>query len=117
MKILKDFAEKIKCHKEEIFLISLIVLSGFFGFGLGRLSKIKERKIPVSIEYGPDDQEEVDVSSESAVYFVASRNGKKYYFPCCEGAKRINQENLVKFDSRESAESAEYDKASNCAGL
>jgi len=118
MKILDDFAEKIKCCKEEVFLVSIIVLSGLFGFGLGRLSVIEARKTPIVITEETDfNTESKEAISASDSYFVASKNGTKYYFSWCEGVKRINEENIVKFNTREEAESAGFEKATNCPGL
>ncbi|TSC73118.1 MAG: hypothetical protein G01um101438_141 [Parcubacteria group bacterium Gr01-1014_38] len=41
--------------------------------------------------------------------FVASVNGKKYYFPDCAGVKRIKEENLIWFDSEEEAAESGYE--------
>lgn len=118
MKILKHFEEKIKAHKEELFIIVIIIFSGLFGFGMGRLSRIEERKMPIIIK------EEVvalengsNISEDTSVYFVASKNGKKYYFPWCSGVDRISQKNIVRFETREDAEGLGYEKATNCPGL
>ncbi len=48
---------------------------------------------------------------------VASRSGTKYYFPWCGTVKRIKEENKVWFASREAAEAAGYEPASNCKGM
>ena len=116
MAILKDFAEKIKGSKEELFLIALICLSGLFGFGAGRVSKIIERKTPIVIKESVLPAVEAG-NGASAEYFVASKNGKKYYFSWCDGAKRISVNNIVRFENREDAEAAGYEKAANCPGL
>ncbi|MFA5987407.1 MAG: hypothetical protein WC797_02020 [Candidatus Paceibacterota bacterium] len=50
---LRHIGDKIKAHKEEIFLVALIVLVAIFSFGLGRLSKIVETKSPIEVlDYG-----------------------------------------------------------------
>ena len=48
---------------------------------------------------------------------VASKSGTKYYFPWCGTVKRIKEENKVWFASREAAEAAGYEPASNCKGM
>lgn len=109
--------------REEIFLVSMILLSCLFGFGLGRFSKLEERKAPIEIEMPISaglEGETASVSTSVAssdVYYVASKNGTKYYFPWCEGAKKISPKNLVKYGTKELAESAGLQKAANCAGL
>lgn len=48
---------------------------------------------------------------------VASKNGTKYHYPWCAGAKQISEKNLITFESIESARTAGYTPASNCKGL
>ena len=48
---------------------------------------------------------------------VASKNGTKYYLPWCGGAKLIKDENKVWFSTKDAAEAAGYEPASNCKGL
>jgi hypothetical protein len=45
---------------------------------------------------------------------VASRNGTRYYFPNCSGARAIKPENRVFFESIEEAERAGLTLAKNC---
>lgn len=110
----------VKAHKEELFLVFVIMSSLALGFGLGRLSRIVERKTPILIT----EENELSISQGKSVdkeetknIFVASRNGKKYYFSWCEGVKRISDGNIISFSTREQAEAAGYEKATNCPGL
>lgn len=48
---------------------------------------------------------------------VASKNGGKYHYPWCPGAKQISPQNLITFNSIEEARAAGYTPASNCKGL
>lgn len=48
---------------------------------------------------------------------VASKNGKKYHFPFCAGARTISPANLITFTSIEEARKAGYTPAANCKGL
>lgn len=138
--ILKDFWKKINPneqerfwvvnkfieYREEVVMILIIILSLSSGFGLGRLSKIIDSRPPVSIEFdnsGVSNTANISSQHKSSKnipveeYFVASKNGSKYYFPWCSGAKNIKSENLIKFKTRIEAESAGYGKAANCPGL
>ena len=122
MRILRDFAEKIKGYKEEVILASLLVFSIFFGFGLGRLSKITERKTPITIEYPIETvlnatNTSKTITKTGTLDFVASKNGTKYYFSWCSGVSKISPQNIVKFATREEAERSGYSKAANCPGL
>ena len=48
---------------------------------------------------------------------VASKNGTKYHFPWCSGAKTISEANKIYFNSIEEAGAAGYTPAANCKGL
>ena len=48
---------------------------------------------------------------------VASRNGTKYHYPWCAGAKQISAKNLVTYSSIEEARAAGLTPAANCKGL
>lgn len=61
----------------------------------------------VPLNTAPDKKEEV----------VASKNGTKYHYPWCAGAKQISEKNKITFSSIEEAKKAGYTPASNCKGL
>jgi len=122
---LTNFPQKIKAYldslnrREDVFIILLILLVGFGGFGLGRLSKIEQYKVPINIQESliitneTDDQVNFDPNNQ----YVASVKGSKYHFPWCSGAQRINEENKIWFPTKESAEQAGFTPAKNCKGL
>jgi len=112
--------EKIK----QAFVPAVIVLVAGISFGLGRLSKIDSAKIPLVIEQEaiiPPTLVKEEVRGASTVNttgkYVASRNGTKYYFPWCSGAKRISPQNLVSFATKQEAEAKGLGPAANCPGL
>ena len=116
-------ASKHELFKKDIFLILVIILVGLISFGLGRLSTVSENKTPITVEnltgstalFTPGVNKN-DGSGEEKL-FVASKNGKKYHYPWCSGAQRINEENKIWFNTKEEAEKAGYTPASNCKGL
>lgn len=57
------------------------------------------------------------VSTLTSGQYVASKNGTKYHLPWCPGAKAMNEENKIWFNSKEDAESAGYTPAANCKGI
>ena len=126
---LTNFAGKIKGRlsslnrREDIFIILLILLVGFGGFGLGRLSKIEEGKTPVKIQDGVEVRFQQKVLKtdfnipDSQGQYVASVKGSKYHFPWCSGAQRIKEENKIWFPTKKSAEQAGFTPAKNCKGL
>lgn len=125
---IKGFLDKITSSlSNEIFVILMIVLIGFAGFGLGRLSVYEDKKPAISIENVKNNGMTANVSGalenkqnkaqNISGVVVASKNGTKYHYPWCSGAKSINEANKVYFNSIEEAKKAGYTPASNCKGL
>jgi hypothetical protein len=130
---LQEFVQK--CKSEEVFTLAIIILVGFGGFGLGRLSVLFEKQTPILIENPPADEMIGSSLSAAAVkglpqkdspknaagngggLIVASKGGTKYHFPWCGGARSISEANKVWFKSEEEARAAGYAPASNCKGL
>jgi hypothetical protein len=48
---------------------------------------------------------------------VASKNGKRYYYPNCGGINRIKSENRIYFETKEQAEAKGLTLASGCKEL
>jgi hypothetical protein len=113
--------------QSELYTIALIILIGFAGFGLGRLSLIEDSREPVKIEYPEYLSASVlnagkavsgaDIPSIAKGLLIASKNGSKYHFPWCSGGKRISEKNKIWFDSVDEARKAGYTPAGNCKGL
>jgi len=104
---------------KDILVVLVVILTTFASFGLGRLSIIDESRIPVQIDNSAtvfDSIKTADGSIEGQLY-VASKNGTKYHFPWCSGAKRIKESNKISFSSKEEALKAGYSPAGNCKGL
>lgn len=134
MPSIKDLGEKIKSFlkndfwpkilnlksKNELITVFIIILVGTASFGLGRLSLLEETKVPVKISYLGEDSlnvtSDIGTSTETGQY-VASKNGTKYHFPWCAGAKSISPLNKIFFNTKEEAEKAGYTPAANCKGL
>ena len=108
--------------KSDVFLVSLVVLTGVLGFGLGRLSKITQSREAVRVERSLPSGERGLTSKGSETSnvsdtFVASKNGTKYFYPWCAGANLISPQNKTAFATRAEAERAGYAPAQNCKGL
>jgi hypothetical protein len=117
-------------------MIMLIFVVALGSFGLGRLSKIEDSRVPVAIEYDSFDVTEATSSSSLQQNmvdshgnattppdqtitgkYVASKGGTKYHLPWCSGAQRISENNKIWFNSKVDAEKAGYQPASNCKGI
>lgn len=116
----------------DFFIAIVIILVAFAGFGLGRLSSLEGKKIPVLIEQNsafPVTANETESSfgtlttkintksNLSEKSFVASKFGTKYYFPWCGGVSNIKETNKIWFSSETEAKKVGYTPATNCAGL
>ena len=145
IKLCKRLTGWVKSNNNELYLAAIIILTAVISFGLGRLSKIREEKTPITIENVKENAEtgeskplstsNVDKTngagimlqhnsstissalSASLKIFVASRNGKKYYYAWCESANVIKEHNRVWFSTQAEAEKAGYQPAANCKGL
>jgi hypothetical protein len=125
--------EKLKSWllNDQIFYGIMVILVAISSFVLGRLSVDNGNTTKPTIQMiepitltataplakSIEAPQKISIDTNIINQFVASKNGKRYYLKSCSGAKRIKPENLVSFDSRESAEAAGYTKAANCSGL
>jgi hypothetical protein len=119
---IKNFCKQ---YEKDLILATVIILVALISFGLGRLSKIRERKTPITVEnlganvetgFLPQAQHETQFQTDKG-QVVASKNGTKYHYPWCAGAQSIKEENKIWFSSIEEARKAGYTPASNCKGL
>lgn len=115
----KSKEQLVILERQDIFLATLIILVAFASFGLGRLSKIQIVRTPLKIEQVAQTVAVGEAVGEvkSTGMYVASKNGTKYHFPWCSGAKSISEANKIWFNSVEEARAAGYTPASNCKGL
>jgi len=123
-----------------------IILVAIIAFSLGRISGLQDKREPVRIlnnstpnslllqsnsaKATPDKQEggietntqslqntAAAASASQGGQVVASKNGTKYHYPWCAGAKQISPQNIITFNSIEDARAKGYTPASNCKGL
>jgi len=105
-------------------MVLIIILVGFAGFGLGRLSIIGE-KSQIIIEQSSSSFEKSTISTSEPKNLaggansniggiVASKNGTKYYLPGCSGVGRILDQNKIYFNSEKEALDAGYTRAAGC---
>ena len=127
-----NIAEEVSFDKEghvegklswrRLFLALVIILVASLSFGIGRLSVVGKSE-PIKIEYDPSLTSaaitSLPVSPTSKLQnlqtsVVGSKNGTKYHFEHCAGAKQIKEENKVVFSSPSVAEASGYTLAANC---
>lgn len=118
---------------EHCMLCLILILVGSAGFGLGKLSSVEKASAPsytksftaqkaAVIESQPTKtvrtvaEKNLQAStSPSSQPIVASKNGTRYYFLNCSGAKRIKEENKIYFTTVDEATKAGYTLATNCS--
>lgn len=120
------------------FVPVIIVLIAVISFSLGRISRLQDKRPPVRIisenynaavgtnysnvlKSSPDSASQNNQSQSSSIntsgQVVASKNGTRYHYPWCVGAKQISEKNKIVFNSIEEAKAKGYTPASNCKGL
>ncbi|MBI2482340.1 MAG: hypothetical protein HYV76_02150 [Candidatus Vogelbacteria bacterium] len=126
-----DLVLKIKAHEHELFHGALLLVVTLGAFGLGYFAGLDKGRNPVKIVF----PESVGVTSTPVIVtpveitqpkvinnnpaptkqvVVASKQGSKYHYPHCPGAKQIKETNQVWFNSPAEAETAGYNLAANC---
>jgi len=121
-----------KVDQSHIFIPLIIVLVSSASFGLGRLSKIEELRVPIKIKeaqaileqsatvalsLGTTTESNGETISAIGGQYVASKTGTKYHYPWCAGARAISEKNKIWFTTVEAAKAAGYQPAGNCKGL
>jgi len=85
----------------KLFLSIIIILIALLSFGIGRLS-VMEKREPIKIEYDPEISNVISKEQTASVIqaisksndeVVASKNGARYHYPHCSGAKQIKETN------------------------
>jgi len=121
-----EWGKKFIATEKPLFTASLVILTAFLAFGLGRLSKIEEMREPIRIEnidsaksaaaitLTENNVEEEKIKESLSQKIVASKHGKKYHYIWCVGAKSIKEENKIFFTTEAEAESHGYTLAANC---
>ncbi len=105
----------------------MIIFVGLASFGLGRLSVNSAQNDEIQVVSGTasaiqavdnltQNSAQLEVKTEGGSV-VASKNGTKYHYPWCGGAKQIAEKNKITFNSIEEARKAGYMPAGNCKGL
>lgn len=132
----KSFKQRLEDFLDsKYFLVSVFILVSIISFSLGRISESNKKEAVRVIKNGqkieqniaPSNTTEVSksntanlINSESQnlpEVVVGSKNGTKYHYPWCPGAKQISEKNLITFNSIEEARAKGYTNASNCKGL
>lgn len=99
---------------QKLFLSFTIILVALLSFGIGRLSVAGNRE-PIRIEYDPSIQTASVINAVGQGSVIVSKNGARYHYPHCAGAKQIKEENKIIFPTPAAAEAAGYTLAANCS--
>ena len=135
MQIVTKIKLFISTYTEELAVSAIIIFVAFSCFYLGRASlqntasqaskgiyveesrsgSIHNEKAPKSASEQTDTSNLAAVkASEKQSGVVASKNGKRYYYPRCSGISRISPANIVHYGSVAEAEKFGLTLAANC---
>ena len=99
---------------QRFYLSAIIILVALLSFGLGKLSVAGDKE-PVRVEYNQQAASAISSVTIQGGGVIASKNGKKYHYSHCPGAKQIAETNKIVFATPEAAEASGYTLASNCS--
>lgn len=126
--------QKFVKHIEGLLLIMSAILIGGSAYLIGNMNALESNISEIQIVY-PDaiaiksdtKVEEIKSTEMSSANnqetnlatgnIVASKNGKRYYYPNCGGINRIKPENRIYFETKEQAEAKGLTLASGCKEL
>ncbi len=121
-------------HIEGLLLTMSAILIGGSAYLIGNMNALESNLSEIQIVY-PDaiaiksdtKVEEINSTEVSSANnqetnlatgnIVASKNGKRYYYPNCGGINRIKPENRIYFETKEQAEAKGLTLASGCKEL
>lgn len=116
-----NFSQKAEIFLESKYFVAfLVILVATTSFFLGMIFGASEKREAVKVyEEAVQNHASVDsaLDPQSSETVVASKNGVKYHYSWCPGAKQISEANKITFNSIEEARAAGYSPASNCKGL
>jgi hypothetical protein len=107
-----------KSKPGSLFKLSILTLLGFilsisFILGIKKLILLKQLRQPiVYLAHAPSAI--LPVNFPQGGGFVASKSGKKYYFPWCGSVLRVQTEKKIWFASKVQAEDLGYRIAKDC---
>lgn len=131
MDTIRQIVEKIKLfgssYAEELGVSVVIILVAFSSFYLGRTStnqpNAKHERIAVESVAPASTSQALTVDTRlptaevagNVGQVIASKTGKRYYYPWCSGVSRISPANIVHFASAAEAEKFGLALATNCS--
>lgn len=101
----------------------LVVLVALTAYGLGKhtvatVEPVNTQAQIIMVEEAKSAvPETLPTGADNSIQLVASKNGSKYHYLWCPGAKQMKEENKLYFASAEAARAAGYTPAANCKGL
>jgi len=121
-------------HIEGLLLIMSAILIGGSAYLVGNMNALESNLSEIQVVYpdaiavksdtkleevsptemSPSNNKESNLDTGK---IVASKNGKRYYYPNCGGINRIKLENRIYFETKEQAEAKGLTLASGCKEL
>lgn len=113
--------QNIDLRSNKYFAGAVLILVFLIGLGIGLLIR-ENQATPIVIDKNmkiglPAQKNFVAQKNNNGMSgnFLASINGKAYYPKDCTAAKKIKEENIIWFTTKQEAEAQGYKPAQNCA--
>ena len=110
---IKVFLVWVKPREKDLAIVLIVILTATLSYGLGRLSRIKELREPITIKNAEVATQPEGNLSPAKQGIVASKQGTKYYLPQCYNST-IKPENIITFKTEADAQQAGYSLAAAC---
>lgn len=122
-------ANWVKSYAYELFMVASVAMIAIISYNLGSIQAVQKSPLKVTqdalIFNAVSGGKQVETAGKTAIQkpsqprdprVVVSKNSssKKYHHTWCAGAKQINPENQIWFDTAQAAEAAGYTLAGNC---
>lgn len=118
----------VKSCAYELFMVASVTMIAIISYNLGGMQAIQKSPLKITQDAlifnaisGTQETGGEKTATQKApqpkdprVVVSKSSSSKKYHYTWCSGAKRINPENQVWFDTAQAAEAAGYSLAGNC---
>jgi len=118
----------VKSYAYELFMVASVTMIAIISYNLGGMQAIQKSPLKVTQDasifnavsgtqgIGGDKTtvQKTPQPKDPRVVVSKSSSSKKYHHVWCAGAKQINPENQVWFDTAQAAEAAGYTLAGNC---
>ncbi|MEK7194794.1 MAG: hypothetical protein AAB667_00860 [Patescibacteria group bacterium] len=126
--MIAKMAKWVKSYAYELFMVASVAMIAVISYNLGGMQAVQKSPLKVTqdasifnavsgVQETEGDKTVVQKApqpKDPRVVVSKNSSSKKYHHIWCAGAKQINPENQIWFDTAQAAETAGYTLAGNC---